>query len=99
MSYTMVIALMPGHIQALDPVFHYSKLVNEHAVPANMSAFSYIDSGKIKCVTYRSFTQFLKRLLTQIGLNPDDWSGHSFRRGGASLLYRLDCDPITIQAC
>ena len=99
MSYTRVTPLMPGHIQALDPVFHYSKLVNEHAVPANMPAFSYIDSGKLKCVTYRSFTQFLKRLLTQIGLNPDDWSGHSFRRGGASLLYRLGCDPLTIQAC
>ena len=25
--------------------------------------------------------------------------GHSFRRGGASLLYRLGIDPLTIQAC
>ena len=38
-------------------------------------------------------------MLVKVGLNPDDWSGHSFRRGGASLLYRLGIDPLTIQAC
>ena len=99
MTHTRATPLMPGNIQALDPVYHYSKLVTEHAVPDNYPAFTFVESGKIKCVTYRSFTQFLKSLLVKIGLKPDDWTGHSFRRGGASLLYRLGCDPLTIQAC
>ena len=41
----------------------------------------------------------LKALLNAIGLDPEKWSGHSFRRGGASLLFRLGVDPLTIQAC
>ena len=48
---------------------------------------------------HRSFTGYLRILLVKIGLKPDDWSGHSFRRGGASLLYRMGIDPLTIQAC
>ena len=44
-------------------------------------------------------SDYLKFLLVKIGLDPNDWSGHSFRRGGASLLYRLGIDPLTIQAC
>ena len=49
--------------------------------------------------TYKSFTAFLKQLLINIGLDPSLWSGHSFLRGGATLLYRLGIDPLTIQAC
>ena len=99
MASTRVTPIMPGNIRALDPVFHYSKLIYEHVAPNDSPAFTFYDSGRIKCVTHRSFTQFLKLLLKKIGLNPDEWSGHSFRRGGASLLYRLGCDPLTIQAC
>ena len=81
------------------PSFHYFKLVNEHVVPQNYPAFSYIEAGVIRCVTHRSFTEYLKSLLVCIGVDPSKWSGHSFRRGGASLLYRLGADPLTIQAC
>ena len=53
----------------------------------------------IAAISRKSFNSMLKLLLSKIGLNPDLWSGHSFRRGGASLLYRLGIDPLTIQAC
>ena len=99
MSTTRVIPLLPSSVRALDPVFHYFKLVNEHVVPQNYPAFSYIEAGVIRCVTHRSFTEYLKSLLVCIGVDPSKWSGHSFRRGGASLLYRLGSDPLTIQAC
>ena len=75
------------------------KLVSENYVQSTDPAFSFYENGTLKCVTHRSFTQFLKSLLVKIGLDPNDWTGHSFRRGGASLLYRLGCDPLTIQAC
>ena len=99
MSTTRVIPLLPSSVRALDPVFHYCKLVNEHVVPQNYPAFSYIEAGVLRCVTHRSFTEYLKYLLVCIGVDPSKWSGHSFRRGGASLLYRLGSDPLTIQAC
>ena len=61
--------------------------------------FRIIKKGAAKCVTQKSFNMRLKALLNAIGLDPDKWSGHSFRRGGASLLFRLGVDPLTIQAC
>ena len=99
MFTTRTTPLVPGQVTALDPVCHYAKLVSENVVHEMYPAFSYIDNGRIKCVTHKSFTKFLKSLLVLVGLDPDLWSGHSFRRGGASLLYRLGIDPLTIQAC
>ena len=99
MATTRVTPLIPGSTQALDPVFHYSKLLVENTLPGSCPAFSFFDAGVVRCVTYKSFTDFLKYLLVKIGLDPSRWSGHSFRRGGASLLYRLGIDPLTIQAC
>ena len=99
MSTTRITPLLPSSVRALDPVFHYFKLLNEHAVPENYPAFSYIEAGVIKCVTQRSFAEYLRSLLVCIGVDPSKWSGHSFRRGGASLLYRQGLDPLTIQAC
>lgn len=99
MAATRTTPIVAGNILALDPVSHYSKLVSENSVPKTCPAFSYLVNGSVKCVTHKSFTSYLKSLLHKIGLNPADWSGHSFRRGGASLLYRLGIDPLTIQAC
>ena len=99
MATTRTIPLAPGTISALDPVLHYNKLVNEHKVPDSYPAFSFFERGIVKCVTHKSFNAYLKSLLLKIGLDPSLWSGHSFRRGGASLLYRLGIDPLTIQAC
>ena len=86
MASTTVTPLVPSPICALDPVYHYTKLVTENVVSDISPAFSYIEAGRLKCVTYRSFTVYLKALLVKIGLEPSRWSGHSFRRGGASLL-------------
>ena len=38
------------------------------------------------CVTKRSFTSFLRTLLVKIGLDPDNLTGHSFRRGGVGVV-------------
>ena len=99
MATSWVTPLLPSSVVALDPVFHYLKLCRENVVPVNCPAFSYYESGVQKCVTYSSFTNFLKILLQKIGVDPNKWSGHFFRRGDASFLYRLGIDPLTIQAC
>ena len=98
MATTRTTPLIPGNILSLDPYYHYYKLVTENNVPDNMPAFSYLEKNMVKCVTRKSFTTYLKKLLRLIDVDPDAWSGHSFRRGGASLLYRLGLDPLTIQA-
>ena len=99
MASTRVTPLVSCDILALNPVYHYYLLVTNNVVHDSKPAFSFYEAGQIKCVTHGSFTNYLKQLLVKIGLDPLRWSGHSFRRGGASLLYRLGIDPITIQAC
>ena len=44
------------------------------------------------------FTSNLKKILNSAGYSPHLYSGHSMRRGGATLLFQLGCDPIIIQA-
>ena len=68
------------------------------AIPPLYPAFSYVENGTIKCVTYTQFTSKLKLLLERAGYAPELFSGHSMRRGGATLLFQLGCSPLLIQA-
>ena len=93
-----VFPLVKNSIRALDPIFHLKKLFSVDLPPVS-PAFSYVQGGGgLKCVTYDIFTKGLKSLLTQAGYSPNLYSGHSMRRGGATLLFQLGCDPLLIQA-
>ena len=48
-------------------------------------------------VTYQMFQNKLKSCISKIGLDPADFSSHSFRRGGASLALRADIEADKIQ--
>ena len=89
MATTRTTPLVPGNNLAFNPVFPYQKLVYEHNVPNSCPAFSFYVRGVLKCVTRKSFTDYLKALLCKIGLDPNLWSGHSFRRGGATINFSL----------
>ena len=94
----VVIPLLRNQVHALDPVYHLQELFHRFPLASSLPAFSYIENGKIKCITYEGFTKELKRLLDLSGLKAASYSGHSFRRGGASYLYRLGADSLLIQA-
>ena len=51
--------------------------------------FSYIENGDIRTWTHSSFTTKLKSLIKNAGFDQSDYSCHSFRRGGATLAFRL----------
>ena len=57
------------------------------AIPPLYPAFSYVENGIIKCVTYYQFTSKLKLLLERAGYAPELFSGHSMRRGGGQLFF------------
>ena len=97
MNRESVIPLCQHNTRGLDPIFHLKKLFNCD-IPPNYPAFSYMENGRIKCVNYTQFTSSLKELLNNAGYSPHLYSGHSMRRGGATLLFQLGCDPIVIQA-
>ncbi|XP_060083658.1 uncharacterized protein LOC132562900 [Ylistrum balloti] len=52
-------------------------------------AFVYQSRGTIIPLTYESFLSQLHIILQECGLDPARYSGHSFRRGGAS--FALEC--------
>ena len=48
-------------------------------------------------LTHYVFVGTLKHCLRAIGVDPDLYSGHSFRRGGATFAHRLGVDPLLIK--
>ena len=91
----LVIPIPGNDDEAMDPVRHLRALFLMCPCPAESPAFSYT---KDKCITYTGFTTSLKQLLKKAGYDPSLYSGHSFRRGGATLLYRLGASILQIQA-
>ena len=94
----IVIPMVGDTSSALDPVFHLKKLFSSNILPGHLPAFSYIKNGRVMCVTYSKFTKDLRDLLDKSGFRSKSYSGHLFRRGGATYLYRLGADPLLIQA-
>ena len=87
---------IPGNSDpALDPVRHLRVLFASVNCPLDAPAFSH---GPGQFITHSTFTTRLKTLLTRAGYSPSLYSGHSFRRGGATLLYRLGASILQIQA-
>ena len=93
-----VIPMVRDPVLALDPVFHLIKLFTLCVLRDHLPAFSYIKHRRVMCVTYAKFTRDLGDLLDKAGSRSKSYSGHSFRRGGATYLYRLGADPLLIQA-
>ena len=91
-----VIIPIPGNSNlALDLVRHLKKLFSVVDTPMDSPAFSF---SKKQGVTYSTFTSRLKRLLRLAGYDPDMYSGHSFRRGGATFLYNCGGTVFMVQA-
>ena len=54
-----------------------------------LSLFAYKTGGQIKWWNHSSFVNRLRDLLEECGYPPKEYSCHSFRRGGATLAFRL----------
>lgn len=67
-------------------------LLNFKQVPALASpspAFLFFEQNKLSVLTYATFLNMLKHYLSLLGYDSHSYSGHSFRRGGAS--FALEC--------
>ena len=83
------------------PVFSFKSLLalQTHA-PSHYHFFSYpLPGGGFSHLTYASFTKLLSTTLHRAGISPVNYSGHSFRRGGASFAFScgIPSDLIKIQ--
>ena len=87
---------IPGNTDpALDLVRHLHALFSSVDAPGDAPAFSF---GPRSCVKYDTFTRRLKSLLTKAGYPAHSYSGHSFRRGGASFLHACGGTALMVQA-
>ena len=57
-------------------------------VPPHAPLFSYFLYGRLNCVAYTDFVKKVRSLVFRCGLKPDDYSGHSFRRGGCTWAWK-----------
>ena len=69
----------------LCPVSALNRMFNQIPMPNHSAAFVLPNN---KPITYYMFNSFLKYLIRTIGLNPSDYSTHSFRRGGATFAFQ-----------
>ena len=91
----LVIPIPGNNDNILDPVRHLSELFSRVSVSDDSPAFSYSERGY---VSYTSFTKTLKNLLVKAGYEADAYSGHSFRRGGATFLHLCGGTALQVQA-
>jgi len=60
-------------------------------------AFLLPSANGLAPLTHFVFVGSVKHCVQQVGLDPSGYSGHSFRRGGATLAHRLGIDPLLIK--
>lgn len=78
---------IPGSI--LCPVTAFKTLL--HMVPASGTAPAFIYSiSPVHFFHHESFSRAIKDAISQIGLDSSRFSGHSFRRGGATFAFASD---------
>ena len=53
---------------------------------------------KGKCITYPALQKKLKSLIVEIGLDPNEYSTHSFRRGGTTTAFKAKVPIVLIKA-
>ena len=90
----MCIPIPSNNDPCLDLYRHMTLLLEIVSAPPDTPAFTY---GQGKYISYMQFTSKLKLLLKDAGLNPDLFSGHSFRRGGASFLFSVGATQLMVQ--
>ena len=79
---------------ALDLYSHIKLLYSKVKTNPDSPALSFSKNGFIN---HRTFTDKLKLLIKKAGLDPALYSGHSFRRGGASYLYSVGGSTLMVQ--
>ena len=78
----------------LCPVTAFERLLLLEIKCCNGALFT-LPSGS--CITYHLFQKKLRSCLSSVGLEANNYSSHSFRRGFATLAFQSDMPPEYIQ--
>ena len=86
---------IPG--SPISPVTVLKAVKEVNGIEANSPLFRYKRQDAWVPLTYRQLNQGLKRLAQEIGMNPNRFSSHSLRHGGATYAYKVGVAPVAIQ--
>ena len=97
--HSRVIELPIAHIpnSVLCPVQAYTHFTSLAPATNNHAAFTY-KTTPLRLLTHESFSAGLKSTITRIGLDHSQYSGHSFRRGGATLAFASEVPAELIRS-
>ena len=87
---------LPGSV--LCPRTAYLNMVAGLPAQGSSPAFVYFNKGGgVVTLTQTLFVAWLRLLLTRVGINPKGFSGHSFRRGGATCAFQAGVPGELVQ--
>ena len=73
----------------LCPTFALQSLLRTVRTPASYSLFTFTTTAnQLDCITAKSLNDGIKCLASLASLDPQDFSGHSLRRGGATFAFK-----------
>ena len=73
----------------LCPMFALQSLLRTIRAPASYPLFTFTPTAnQLDCITAKSLNNGIKRLASLASLDPQDFSSHSLRRGGATFAFK-----------
>lgn len=75
----------------------YKALKLVPSAPISTTPFLYTESSKVQVLTYSRFLALLKCCLSNLHIDSSKYSGHSFRRGGATFALESGVPPDLIK--
>jgi len=83
-----VFPLLKNKKSILCPAAAYKRMIKEFPAKDASPAFMIKKFGKLQPVTYRQYQARIKKAMLDVGEDPEGYTSHSFRRGGATYAFK-----------
>ena len=90
---------LPEVDSVLCPVSAYTRTLSFCGSISYVPALVFMDKGKVKWLTRASFIHHFRAVIAEAGYTASDFTGHSFRRGGATWAFQCGMPGELIQIC
>jgi integrase len=97
-SRIITIPLVAIPSNPMCPWTAYSNLLSLVPASDKDSAFTYIHNGRKQTLVAQQVVTMLRIILKKLGYDHTEFSGHSFRRSGATWAFSSGVKPLSIKA-
>ena len=93
---TRLIPLAANPVSPICPLQAILQINQSYPVPDHCPMFSYMDKVKLIIISKSQAWLVIFKLLSPLGLNAKNYGFHTFRRIGASLVFSLNIQGLSI---